>query len=96
MPVDPEPVFVIEGEGRDRFVLDDGAVIAGRIARSEEERGEGERSRTRGPQNSSISFARNRGLVEKIRRTASSSEIFTPNDRIIARIHCRPGSLSVR
>lgn len=27
MPVDPEPVFVIEGEGRDRFVLDDGAVM---------------------------------------------------------------------
>ena len=40
MPVDPEPVFVIEGEGRDRFVLDDGAVIAGRIARPEEERPE--------------------------------------------------------
>ena len=27
MPVDPEPVFVIEGDGRDRFVTDDGAVI---------------------------------------------------------------------
>ena len=40
MPVDPEPVFVIEGEGRDRFVLDDGAVIAGRIARPEEGRPE--------------------------------------------------------
>ena len=39
-PVDAEPVFVIEGEGCDRFVLDDGAVIAGRIARPEEERPE--------------------------------------------------------
>lgn len=38
MPVDPEPVFVIEGEGCDCFVLDDGAVIVGRIARPEEER----------------------------------------------------------
>ena len=26
MPVDPEPVFVIEGDGRDRFVTDGGAV----------------------------------------------------------------------
>lgn len=33
MPVDPEPVFVIEGDGRDRFVTDDGAVIVGRRAR---------------------------------------------------------------
>ena len=33
MPVDPEPVFVIEGDGRDRFVTDDGAGIpAGRLA----------------------------------------------------------------
>lgn len=40
MPVDPEPVFVIEGEGCDCFVLDDGAVIVGRIARPEEERPE--------------------------------------------------------
>ena len=37
MPVDPEPVFVIEGDGRDRFVTDDGAVIVGRVARLEEE-----------------------------------------------------------
>ena len=37
MPVDPEPVFVIEGDGRDRFVTDDGAVIVGRVARPEEE-----------------------------------------------------------
>lgn len=40
MPVDLEPVFVIEGEGCDCFVLDDGAVIVGRIARPEEERTE--------------------------------------------------------
>jgi len=37
MPVDPEPVFVIEGDGRDRFVTGDGAVIVGRVARPEEE-----------------------------------------------------------
>lgn len=37
MPVDPEPVFVIEGDGRDRFVTDGGAVIVGRVARPEEE-----------------------------------------------------------
>ena len=37
MPVDPEPVFVIEGDGRDRFVTDDGAVVVGRVARPEEE-----------------------------------------------------------
>ena len=37
MPVDPEPVFVIEGDGRDRLVTDDGAVIVGRRARPEEE-----------------------------------------------------------
>ena len=32
MPVDPEPVFVIEGEGRDRFITDEGEVITGRRA----------------------------------------------------------------
>lgn len=37
MPVDPEPVFVIEGDGKDRFVTDEGAVIVGRRARPEEE-----------------------------------------------------------
>lgn len=36
MPVDPEPVFIIEGEGKDRFVTDEGAVIVGRRARPEE------------------------------------------------------------
>jgi hypothetical protein len=38
MPVDPEPVFVIEGDGPDRFVTDEGAVLLGRRARLEEER----------------------------------------------------------
>lgn len=38
MPVNPEPVFVIEGGGRDSFVTDEGEVITGRIARPEEER----------------------------------------------------------
>lgn len=37
MPFDPEPVFVIEGDGCDRFTTDDGAEIVGRIARPEEE-----------------------------------------------------------
>ncbi len=37
MPVDPEPVFVVEGGGKDRFVTDEGEVITGRIARPEEE-----------------------------------------------------------
>ena len=37
MPIDPEAVFVIEGGGNDRFVTDGGAVITGRVARSEEE-----------------------------------------------------------
>ena len=36
MPVDPEPVFIIEGEGKDRFVTDEGAVIVGRRVRPEE------------------------------------------------------------
>ena len=40
MPVDPEPVFVIEGEGRDRFITDEGEVITGRRALPEEERRE--------------------------------------------------------
>ena len=39
MPVDPEPVFIIEGgDGPDRFVTDEGAVLLGRRARLEEER----------------------------------------------------------
>lgn len=37
MPVDPEPVFVIEGAGKDRFVTDEGVVILGRRALPEEE-----------------------------------------------------------
>ena len=38
MPVDPEPVFVIEGQGTDSFITDEGEVITGRRARPEEER----------------------------------------------------------
>ena len=38
MPVDPEPVVGIEGDGPDRFVTDEGAVLLGRRARLEEER----------------------------------------------------------
>ena len=37
MPVNPEPVFVVEGGGTERFVTDEGEVITGRIARPEEE-----------------------------------------------------------
>ena len=37
MPVDPEPVFIIEGDGLDRFITDEGAVLLGRRARPEEE-----------------------------------------------------------
>ena len=37
MPVDPEPVFVVEGGGNERFVTDEGEVITGRVARPEEE-----------------------------------------------------------
>ena len=38
MPVDPEPVFVIEGDGPDRFVTDEGAILLGRRALPEEEK----------------------------------------------------------
>lgn len=38
IPVDPEPVFVIEGGGQDQFIEDEGGTITGRIARPEEER----------------------------------------------------------
>ena len=37
MPVDPEPVFVVEGDGPDSFITDEGEVIRGRAARPEEE-----------------------------------------------------------
>ena len=37
MPGDPEPVFVVEGGGNDRFVTDEGEAITGRVARPEEE-----------------------------------------------------------
>lgn len=37
MPVDEEPVMVIEGEGRDLFVTDEGDTITGRKAAPQEE-----------------------------------------------------------
>lgn len=40
MPVDPEPVFIVEGDGSDRFVTDEGAVLLGRRALPAEERPE--------------------------------------------------------
>ena len=38
VPVDPDPVFVIEGNGPEAFLDDMGATITGRMARPEEER----------------------------------------------------------
>ena len=37
VPVDPDPVFVTEGDGPDTFLDDMGATITGRLARPEEE-----------------------------------------------------------
>ena len=37
IPLDLEPVFVIEDGGKDKFYTDENAVIVGRIARREEE-----------------------------------------------------------
>ena len=38
MPVDPEPVFIVEEDGgRERFITDEGEVVAGRRALPEEE-----------------------------------------------------------
>lgn len=36
MPIDPEPVFVIEGDGKDLFYTEDGQPFQGRLARPEE------------------------------------------------------------
>lgn len=36
IPVDPEPVFVIEGEGQEQFYTEEEGVLAGRLARPEE------------------------------------------------------------
>jgi len=36
IPVDPEPVFVIEGEGTERFYDEEQGIIFGRLARPEE------------------------------------------------------------
>ncbi len=36
IPVDPDPVFVIEGEGQERFYTEEEGVLAGRLARPEE------------------------------------------------------------
>lgn len=38
VPVDPDPVFVIEGDGPEEFLDDMGATITGRMAKPEEER----------------------------------------------------------
>lgn len=37
IPVDPEPVFVIEGEGSERFYSEEEGVLVGRQASFEEE-----------------------------------------------------------
>lgn len=36
IPVDPNPVFIIEGEGVERFYTDEEGVLIGRLAREEE------------------------------------------------------------
>lgn len=36
MPIDPEPVYIITGEGRDKFVTDEGEVLSGRLAKPKE------------------------------------------------------------
>ena len=36
MPVDPDPVFVIEGDGKDLFYTEEGEQLRGRAARSDE------------------------------------------------------------
>ncbi len=36
IPVDPDPVFVIEGEGQEQFYTEEEGVLAGRLARPEE------------------------------------------------------------
>lgn len=36
IPLDPEPVLVIEGGGTDHFFTDEGQIITGRLARPEE------------------------------------------------------------
>lgn len=36
MPINPEPVFVIEGDGTDVFYTDEGEQLRGRLARPEE------------------------------------------------------------
>lgn len=40
IPVDPEPVFVIEGKGSERFYSEEEGVLVGRQARFEEESAE--------------------------------------------------------
>ena len=37
IPIDVDPVFVIEGEGKERFIEDTGVAMIGRLARPEEE-----------------------------------------------------------
>ena len=37
IPIDVDPMFVIEGEGTDQFIEDTGTAIIGRLARPEEE-----------------------------------------------------------
>lgn len=36
IPVDPNPVFIIEGKGIERFYTDEEGVVIGRLAREEE------------------------------------------------------------
>jgi len=36
MPIDPEPVFVIIGDGKEHFVTDEGEVISGRVVSTDD------------------------------------------------------------
>lgn len=38
IPVDKDPVFVVEGDGQDRFYTDEGKPITGRVASTLEDR----------------------------------------------------------
>jgi hypothetical protein len=36
MPIDGEPVYIIGGDGQEKFVTDEGEIVVGRLAKPEE------------------------------------------------------------